>query len=254
MILIQPPQALSLSCPFIRSQKHGFSVREKGPVQLHLTPYSEHSSFPELQEYVRFLRPVQVIPTVGVSGDDPEKAAAKMCAHFRGLIDESAAKAKFLATFRPRGAVQQARDSDAHQPGKPLTSSPTAAAAAAGAGAGAGGGISSGQGEGRGAADDEIVTIISDEEEEEEAAEDRRTSAARASGAPRGLDEFLVITGIDGADSVRVAAARRLLENVKGDLARAADVFFSRGLVVEGHAAAAVRLRGLNHVLLYSSV
>lgn len=36
-----------------------FPVKRKGRLAIHLVPYSEHSSFTELQEYVRFLRPNQ---------------------------------------------------------------------------------------------------------------------------------------------------------------------------------------------------
>ena len=39
-----------------------FPVKRKGRLAIHLVPYSEHSSFTELQEYVRFLRPHQARP------------------------------------------------------------------------------------------------------------------------------------------------------------------------------------------------
>ena len=41
-------------------KRHTFPVREKGSCKIHLVPYSEHSSYTELQAYVRFLRPAQV--------------------------------------------------------------------------------------------------------------------------------------------------------------------------------------------------
>ena len=41
-------------------KRRTFPVREKGPCKIHLVPYSEHSSYSELRDYVRFLRPVQV--------------------------------------------------------------------------------------------------------------------------------------------------------------------------------------------------
>ncbi len=37
-----------------------FPLRTKGPCTVHLVPYSEHSSYEELREYVRFLKPHQV--------------------------------------------------------------------------------------------------------------------------------------------------------------------------------------------------
>ena len=37
-----------------------FPTRSKGPCTVHLVPYSEHSSYEELREYVRFLKPHQV--------------------------------------------------------------------------------------------------------------------------------------------------------------------------------------------------
>jgi len=40
-------------------KKAAYPVRSKGAAHIHLVPYSEHSSFAELQEYVRFMRPVQ---------------------------------------------------------------------------------------------------------------------------------------------------------------------------------------------------
>lgn len=41
-------------------KRKAFPVREKGSCFIHLVPYSEHSSYSELREYVRFLRPHKV--------------------------------------------------------------------------------------------------------------------------------------------------------------------------------------------------
>jgi len=41
-------------------KRKAFSVREKGSCFIHLVPYSEHSSYSELREYVRFLKPHKV--------------------------------------------------------------------------------------------------------------------------------------------------------------------------------------------------
>ncbi|KAI8442117.1 hypothetical protein MSG28_005743 [Choristoneura fumiferana] len=44
------------------------STVEKDNVTIHGIPYSEHSSFSELVRFVNFLKPKQVVPTVGISG------------------------------------------------------------------------------------------------------------------------------------------------------------------------------------------
>ena len=41
-------------------RRAAFPVRHKGACHVHLVPYSEHSSYEELREYVRFLKPHQV--------------------------------------------------------------------------------------------------------------------------------------------------------------------------------------------------
>ncbi|KAK9840432.1 hypothetical protein WJX74_009841 [Apatococcus lobatus] len=81
-------------------KRKAFPVRHKGKCWIHLVPYSEHSSYDELREYVRWLKPQQVIPTVGVGGDDGDKKNAAMLKHFRNLVDETASKARFLSTFQ----------------------------------------------------------------------------------------------------------------------------------------------------------
>ena len=43
---------------------------------------------------------MQVIPTVGVGGDDGDKKNAAMLKHFRNLVDETASKARFLSSFQ----------------------------------------------------------------------------------------------------------------------------------------------------------
>ena len=46
-------------------RRERFSVRSKGACSVHLVPYSEHSSYAELLEYVKWLRPHQVrVPAV----------------------------------------------------------------------------------------------------------------------------------------------------------------------------------------------
>ncbi|KAJ9562234.1 hypothetical protein OSB04_007394 [Centaurea solstitialis] len=63
-------------------KRNKFSVRTKDSFEIHLVPYSEHSNYQELREYVKFLRPKRVIPT-----------------HFAGLVDEMAVKQDFLMGF-----------------------------------------------------------------------------------------------------------------------------------------------------------
>lgn len=81
--------------------KHSkFSVRKKDSLEIHLVPYSEHSNYDELREYVKFLKPKRVIPTVGVDVDKLDsKHANAMQKHFAGLIDEMAIKQEFLMGF-----------------------------------------------------------------------------------------------------------------------------------------------------------
>ncbi|CAM0882158.1 unnamed protein product [Alopecurus aequalis] len=87
------------------TKKEGFAVRLKDSLKIHLVPYSEHSSYDELREYVKFLRPKRVIPTVGVDGGKLDgKDAVSLLKHFAGLVDETANKHEFLMAFHRRSA------------------------------------------------------------------------------------------------------------------------------------------------------
>lgn len=46
-------------------KKKAFPVRSKGSCSIHLVPYSEHSNYAELREFVRFIRPHQVMNNTG---------------------------------------------------------------------------------------------------------------------------------------------------------------------------------------------
>ncbi|XP_061338342.1 DNA ligase 6 isoform X2 [Gastrolobium bilobum] len=85
-------------------KRNRFAVRSKDSFQIHLVPYSEHSNYEELREYVKFLKPKRVVPTVGLDVEKSDsKHANKMRKYFAGLVDETANKQEFLRGFR-RGA------------------------------------------------------------------------------------------------------------------------------------------------------
>lgn len=45
-------------------KKNGLQVRKEGCVTIYGIPYSEHSSYAELRDCIRLLRPKRIIPTV----------------------------------------------------------------------------------------------------------------------------------------------------------------------------------------------
>ncbi|KAK9118640.1 hypothetical protein Scep_016733 [Stephania cephalantha] len=92
------------------AKRDGFAVRTKDSLEIHLVPYSEHSSYDDLREYIKFLRPKQVVPTVGLDVEKLDsKHASAMRRHFAGLVDEMANKQEFLKGFY-RGSRSRRRD------------------------------------------------------------------------------------------------------------------------------------------------
>jgi hypothetical protein len=92
-------------------KKKVFSVKRKGACEIHLVPYSEHSNYDELREFIAFLRPKEIIPTVGLEGKGMEgKAVAAMRMHFRNLVDETASKKKFLRGFSQKAVIKESNN------------------------------------------------------------------------------------------------------------------------------------------------
>ena len=73
--------------------KNAISIKDN--VSIHLIPYSEHSNFEELKEFVKFLKPRQVVPTV-FKDENQRRAIHKL---FHDLVDHTAAKRNFLSFF-----------------------------------------------------------------------------------------------------------------------------------------------------------
>ncbi|GAB4832343.1 hypothetical protein Ancab_006359 [Ancistrocladus abbreviatus] len=97
-------------------KRNKFAVRTKDSFEIHLVPYSEHSNYKELREYVEFLKPKKVIPTVGLDVESIDsKHAIKMRKHFSGLVDEMANKQEFLMGFT-RASLQKDEEME-HDPG-----------------------------------------------------------------------------------------------------------------------------------------
>jgi glyoxylase-like metal-dependent hydrolase (beta-lactamase superfamily II) len=78
-------------------------------VEIRLVSYSEHSAFTELIDFVTFLKPRKVIPTVYSDNADRRKIVN----HFRNLVDQTRAKQQFFASMKrsPTASVKSSPES-----------------------------------------------------------------------------------------------------------------------------------------------
>ncbi len=84
------------SAPGWSYQKKGLQTRREGNVIIYGIPYSEHSSFAELRDCVKRLRPKRIIPTVNC----PDAASARAIVdRFADLMDLSRDKSRLDSYF-----------------------------------------------------------------------------------------------------------------------------------------------------------
>jgi len=94
--------------------KKQFSLenQKKLDVEIRLISYSEHSAFSELQEFIQYLRPRKIIPTVFQDEADSRKIQHR----FRNLVDSTRAKkAFFRAMEKPIEKPVSGKEDDKHK-------------------------------------------------------------------------------------------------------------------------------------------
>ncbi|KAJ4884074.1 DNA LIGASE 6 [Raphanus sativus] len=92
-------------------KRNKFAVKVKDSMEIHLVPYSEHSNYDELREYIKLLKPKRVVPTVGVDVEKMDsREVYKMQKHFSGLVDEMANKKEFLLGFYRQSDKKSEKD------------------------------------------------------------------------------------------------------------------------------------------------
>jgi DNA repair metallo-beta-lactamase/UBA/TS-N domain len=79
-----------------KSMPYKSNQEERIEVEIRLVGYSEHSAFTELVDFVTFLKPRKVIPTVYSDESDRRKIVSQ----FRNLVDTARAKQKFFASMK----------------------------------------------------------------------------------------------------------------------------------------------------------
>jgi ATP-dependent DNA ligase I len=194
-----------------------FPIRRKGDCEIHLVPYSEHSSYEELRSFVRWLRPQDVIPTVGVDQKadtrEGERARAAMLGCFSTLVDDTKAKRAFFKTSMEAAEQQQRQAGQAAADEAAATMEMEAAEQQQRQAGQAAAGEAAATTEQPGMADDDEVQII-----------DAPPSPA-AAAADSAVAELCAVLG----DGVSERRARELLHTAGGDMNAAVNLFFERG-------------------------
>ena len=73
---------------------------------MQLIPYSEHTPFADLLDFVGYLRPRRVVPTVWSDAKEKDRILRR----FRGVLDDAEGKRAFLSLFGKRGGTERGRE------------------------------------------------------------------------------------------------------------------------------------------------